>query len=97
MVSELIVNILFLFDFLNVRVDDDFFLKMKILQKIIVLGDDDEFYFNVKINLGEGLGFMVIFDRIEIGIFLLKNSDILRDLWDEVVFVNFLSSMIILF
>lgn len=80
MVSELIVNILFLFDYLDVRVDDDFFLKMRILQKIIVLGDDDEFYFNVKINLGEGLVFMVIFDRIEIGIFLLKNSDILRDL-----------------
>lgn len=78
MVSELIVNILF--DFLDVRVDDDFFLKMRILQKIIVLGDDDEFYFNVKINLGEGLVFMVIFDRIGIGIFLLKNSDILRDL-----------------
>lgn len=80
MVSELIVNILFLFDYLDVRVDDDFFLKMRILQKIIVLGDDDEFYFNVKINLGEGLVFMVIFDRIGIGIFLLKNSDILRDL-----------------
>lgn len=80
MVSDLIVNILFLFDFMDVRVDDDFFLKMRILQKIIVLGDDDEFYFNVKINLVEGLVFMVIFDRIGIGIFLLKNSDILRDL-----------------
>lgn len=67
---------------------------MRIPQKITVPGDDDESHSNVKTNPGEGLGSMAIPDRIGIGTFSPKNSDIPRDLRDEVVSANSLSSMI---
>lgn len=94
MASELTANTPFSFDFPNARVDDDLSLKMKIPQKITVPGDDDESHSNVKTNPGEGLVSMAIPDRIGIGTFSPKNSDIPRDLRDEVVSANSLSSMI---
>ena len=82
------------FDFPDARVDDDLSLRMRIPQKITVPGDDEESHSNVKTNPGDGLGSMAIPDRIEIGTFSPKNSDIPRELRDEVVAVNSLSSMI---
>jgi len=78
------------FDFPDARVDDDLSLRMRIPQKIIIPGDDEESHSNVKTNPGD----MAIPDRIEIGTSSPKNSNIPRDLRDEVVAVNSLSSMI---
>jgi len=82
------------FDFPDARVDDDLSLRMRIPQKITLQGDDEESHSNVKVNPGNGLGSMAIPDRIEIGTSSPQNSDIPRDLRDEVVAVNSLSSMI---
>lgn len=67
---------------------------MRIPQKITVPGVDEESHSNAKTNPVDGLGSMAIPDRIEIGTFSPKNSDIPRDLRDEVVPVNSLSGMI---
>ena len=95
MAGELPVNTPLSFDFPDARVDDDLSLRMRIPQKITIPGDDEESHSNVKTNPGDGLGSMAIPDRIEIGsTFSPKNSDIPRELRDEVVAVNSLSSMI---
>ena len=94
MAGELPANTPLLFDFPDARVDDDLSLRMRIPQKITVPGDDEESHSNIKTNPGDGLGSMAIPDRIEIGTFSPKNSDIPRELRDEVVAVNSLSSMI---
>ena len=94
MAGELPANTPFSFDFTDARVDDDLSLRMKIPQKITLPGGDEESHSNVKTNPGDGLGSMAIADRIEIGTFSPKNSDIPRDLRDEVVPLNSLSSMI---
>lgn len=94
MAGELPANTPFSFDFPDARVDDDLSLRMRIPQKITVPGVDEESHSYAKTNPGDGLGSMAIPDRIEIGTFSPKNSDIPRDLRDEVVPVNSLSGMI---
>ena len=91
---ELPPNTPFSFDFPDARVDDDLSVRMRIPQKITIPGDEEESPSTVKTNPGDGLGSMAIPDRIEIGAFSPKNSDIPKDLRDEVVSVNSLSSMI---
>lgn len=90
MAGELPANTPLSFDFPDARVDDDLSLRMRIPQKITIPGDDEESHSNVKTNPGD----MAIPDRIEIGTSSPKNSNIPRDLRDEVVAVNSLSSMI---
>lgn len=95
MAGELSANTPLSFDFPDARIDDDLSQRMRIPQKITIPGDDEESYSNVaKTNAGDGLSSMSIPERIEIGTFSPKNSDIARDLRDEVVAVNSLSSMI---
>ena len=94
MASELPANTPFRFDFPDARVNDDLSLRMRIPQKITIPGDDEESRSPVKTNLRDGSGSMAIPDRIEIGTFSPKNSDIPKDLRDEVASVNSLSSMI---
>ena len=91
---ELPANTPFSFDVPDARVDDDLTLRMKIPQKITIPGDDEESPSTVKTTPHDGLGSMAIPDRIEIGTFSPKNSDIPKDLRDEVVSVNSMSSMI---
>ncbi|XP_078382768.1 uncharacterized protein LOC144665390 [Oculina patagonica] len=64
---------------------------MRIPQKITVPGDDEE---SRSTAARDGMGSMSIPERIEIGTFSPKNSDIPRELRDEVVHVNSMSSMI---
>lgn len=95
MAGELPGNTPLSFDFPDARVDDDISLKMRIPQKITIPGDDEESHSDVaKTIQGTGMGSMAIPDKIEIGAISPKNSDIPRELRDDVVAVNSLSSMI---
>lgn len=91
MSGELSANTPLSFDFIDARVDDDLSQRMRIPQKITVPGDDEE---SKSTAARDGISSMSIPERIEIGTFSPKNSDIPRELRDEVVPVNSMSSMI---
>ena len=84
------------FDFPDARVDDDLSQRMRIPQKITIPGDGDEGESRSNTaRSGDGTASMSIPERIEIiGSFSPKNSEIPRDLRDDVVAVNSMSSMI---
>ena len=90
MAGELSGNTPLSFDFPDARVDNDLSQRMRIPQKITVPGDDEESRSN---TARDGMSSMSIPERIEIGTFS-PNTDIPRDLRDEVVAVNSMSSMI---
>ncbi|XP_068706459.1 uncharacterized protein [Montipora foliosa] len=73
--------------------DDDVAQRMKIPQKITVPGDEEEY--PVKRSSGDAMtSSMAIPERIEIGNFASPNNDFPRDLRDQMVNVNSMSSMI---
>ena len=95
MAGDLSANTPLSFDFPDGRVGDDLSQRMRIPQKITVPGDDEEYHSNTaKGNASDGITSMSIPDRIEIGTLSPKNSEFPRELRDEVVTVNSLSSMI---
>ncbi|XP_027055427.1 uncharacterized protein LOC113682452 [Pocillopora damicornis] len=89
--SELSSNIPF--DFHDGRLDGDLSQKMRIPQTITVQGGDEEYLLNEPKKILSDRVPMSIPDRIELGSYSPK-SDIPRDLKDEMVAVNSLSSMI---
>ena len=93
MAGDLPSNTPLSFDFPDARVDDDLSQRMRIPQKITIPGDEDESRSNTARSC-DGIGSMSIPERIEIGSFSPKNSEIPRDLRDEVVAVNSMSNMI---
>ena len=81
------------FDFPDGRVNEDLSRKMRIPQTITVPGGEEDHQSNGPKKIpGDGVP-MSIPDRIELGSYSPK-SDIPRDLKDEMVAVNSLSSMI---
>ena len=84
------------FDFTDALVDDDLAQKMRIPQKITVPGDGEEYASNsVRGNTAEAMvSSMAIPERIEIGNLASPTSDIPRDLRDNLVNVNSMSSMV---
>lgn len=93
MSSDLSANSPLSFDFPDGMVDDDLAQRMRIPQKITVPGDKEEY--QPRGNTGDAMtSSMAIPERIEIGNFASPNREIPRDLRDQMVNVNSMSSMI---
>lgn len=94
--GELSANPPLSFDFPDGSVDDDLAQRMRIPQKITVPGDEEEYHASpARSKPGDGMtSSMAIPERIEIGNFASPTSEIPRDLRDQVVNINSMSSMI---